>query len=280
MTKTLHPARCLCLGSNGKLGLLLQGAWHGMPGPAPVWLARRGAPDFRWAPGEPLPPLPEIDSVIALWGCTGGTAAELAVNVDLVPHAVAVAEACGAKSILHFSSAAVYGPGVNLDETTPPAPVNPYGASKLAMESAIRALPQTGVRHCALRLANVVGADSLAPALTPQAAPVTLDRFADGRGPLRSYIAPGDLARVLAALAALPPDALPALVNVAAPDPVRMEDLAHAAGRPVAWRDAPNSAHQCITMDASQLERLFPEMKFHRSAERFIADWRNPESLQ
>ncbi len=221
-----------------------------------------------------------MDTVIALWGRTTGEAADLADNVNLVPHAIALAEACGARTILHFSSAAVYGPGADLDETAPPAPANAYGASKLAMEEAIRALPRNGIRHCALRLANVVGADSLAPALARQDAPVTLDRFADGHGPLRSYIAPGDLARVLAALAALPADALPDCLNVTAPAPVRMEDLARAADRPVVWRDAPDSASQTVTMDATKLAHLFPKMKFHKTAQLLVANWRNLEFAQ
>lgn len=280
MTKILQPTRCLFTGSNGKLGLLLRRAWRVMPGPAPVWMARRAAADILWSPGQPVPPLPAMGTVIALWGCTTGEATDLADNVNLVPHAIALAEACGARTILHFSSAAVYGPGADLDETTPPAPANAYGASKLAMEEAIRALPRNGIRHCTLRIANVVGADNLAQALARQDAPVTLDRFADGHGPLRSYIAPGDLARVLAALAALPADALPDCLNVTAPAPVRMEDIARAAGRPVVWRDAPDSANQTVTMDATKLAHLFSEMKFHKTAQLLVANWRNLEFAQ
>jgi len=277
MAKTSHNVTCLVTGSNGKLGLLLRRAWRKCPGPAPLCMARRAPTDILWSPGDPLPSLPCMDTVIALWGCTSGDAADLATNVDLVPYTVALAEACGARNILHFSSAAIYGPGTDLDETSPPTPANAYGASKLAMEETIRALPRNGIRHCVLRLANVVGADSLAPALAPQEAPITLDRFADGHGPLRSYIAPGDLARVLLALAALPGEALPEVVNVTAPAPVRMEDLARAAGRPVVWRDAPDSAHQCVTMDGNRLEHLFPKMKLLRNAQELIADWRNLE---
>jgi len=56
-----------------------------------------------------------------------------------------------------------------------------------------------------------------------------------------------------------------------------MEDLARAAGRPVVWRDAPDSAHQCVTMDGKRLEHLFPKMKLLRNAQELIADWRNLE---
>ncbi|MDT8327310.1 MAG: NAD-dependent epimerase/dehydratase family protein [Roseovarius sp.] len=272
MTKRLHPARCLITGSNGRLGQLLQRGWRGFAGPAPLWMARRGAADILWSPGQPIPTLPPIGTVIALWGRTSGSAAELSQNVELVAHAEALARASGAVRVLHFSSAAIYGAGRDLDETACPAPLNPYGHAKIAMEEAIAALPRRAIRHCALRLANVVGADSLAGALAPQEAPIILDRFADGHGPRRSYVAPGDLARILHTLAALPANALPATLNVTGPVPIRMEDLARAARRPVVWRDAPDSACQEVTLDASRLAHLLPKLKLLRTAQEYIAD--------
>lgn len=271
-------ARCLVTGTSGRLGQLLRRAWQNRDAPPAIWMSRGAAADVTWSPGTPMPDLPRCDSVIALWGRTSGTAGDLAVNVDLVAEAETLAQACDARRVLHFSSAAVYGPGIALSETAPTRPIAPYGHSKLAMEAAIRALPRDTRRHCCLRLANVVGADSLAPALTRTDAPVMLDRFADGGGPVRSYVAPGDLADIIMALVALPPDQLLPCLNVTAPIPVSMESLAQAAGRPVIWREAAASAVQTVTLDGSRLARLFPFLYPKTTADQMIEDWRTLEA--
>ncbi|WP_245770575.1 NAD-dependent epimerase/dehydratase family protein [Roseovarius azorensis] len=275
MDRSSRADRCLFTGSNGRLGRLLQRAWPDLPdAPDALWLARRAPADILWSPGMPLPALPACGTLVALWGRTSGDAADLAINSALLTDTLALAHACGAQRVFHLSSAAVYGPGQDLRETDPPAPVGAYGAAKLAMEETIRALPPEGIRHTILRLANVVGADSLAPALLPQMAPVTLDRFADGAGPLRSYIAPGDLARALAALAVLPSETLPDCLNVTAPEPVGMQDLVEAADRPIYWRAASAQAIQIVTLNASLITSILPLMEWHRTASEMIYDWR------
>lgn len=265
---------CLFTGSTGRLGRLLRRAWPGLRGAPPaLWLARRGPADLLWSPGLPLPDLPACGTLVALWGRTSGEAGDLALNSTLLEATLALARRCGARRILHFSSAAVYGPGVDLREGDALRPGNAYGRAKAAMEDRIAALPPDGTAHVILRLANVVGADSLAPALLPQDAPVILDRFASGNGPLRSYIAPGDLARVLAALARLPPGSLPGCVNLAAPHPIGMQALAEAAGRPVRWRPAPEDATERITLDTRRIGELLPDLAWRGSAAAMIADW-------
>lgn len=272
-----HPhsaERCLFTGSNGRLGRLLQRAWPGLrDAPPAFWLARRAPADLLWSPGLPLPGLPPCGTLVALWGRTSGDSEELALNSALLDAALALARHCGARRILHLSSAAVYGPGIGLRERDSPKPVSAYGRAKWEMERAIAALPSEGFDHTILRLANVVGADSLAPALRPRDDPVILDRFASGHGPLRSYIAPGDLARVLAALALLPPETLPSCLNVTAPRPVRMQALAKAAGRPVRWRPAPDGAVEQVTLDASVISSLLPAFDWRRTAAEMFADW-------
>ena len=86
-------------------------------------------------------------------------------------------------------------------------------------------------RHRALLPAagQCVGADSLAPGLTGDA-PVRLDRFADGGGPVRSYIAAGDLLRVFIKAGRPAPRKLPPVLNVAAPCPGRHGGAGAAAG--------------------------------------------------
>jgi len=236
VTTVIDPKRCLVTGANSRLGRFLQAAWRSDPAVTPVWCARRAPADVVWAPGQALPELPACATVIALWGPTVGDARTLAQNSELARAAQTLARGCGARRVIHLSSAAIYGPGIRLREIDDPAPANAYGAAKLDMERTIGDLPRDGLRHVILRLANVVGADSLAAALRDRTRPVTLDRFADGTGPHRSYVAPGDLARIFAALMDLPAGQLPDILNIAATHPVAMSDLVRAAGQEPVWR--------------------------------------------
>lgn len=274
---TSLSSRCLVTGANARVGRFLRSAWRDDPEIDPIWCARRPPADIVWAPGHDLPDLPRCGAVLALWGKTGGDAATLAQNSALVHDALRLASACGAGRVIHLSSTAIYGPGIRMAETRDPAPVTAYGAAKLEMERTIADLPPTGPRHVILRLANVVGADSLAAALRDRARPVTLDRFADGSGPCRSYAAAGDLARVFAALTRLPEEHLPEVMNVATPRPVAMADLARAAGRPVVWRAAPSGAQPCVSVETKRLERALPGCIRCVTPAQMIADWRRLE---
>lgn len=278
MTELLPANRILVTGASGKVGRLLRLAWQRQSQGDVVWLSRKAPADIVWAPDTPLPQLPNCGTVIALWGRTTGTPVELSVNETLVAQAQRVALACGAERVLHFSSAAVYGPGTNLGEASPPQPTNAYGIAKCMMEAAVRALPASSPRHCCLRLANIVGADSLAPALRPSDVPATLDRFADGGGPVRSYVSPSDLARVLAGLARVSPDTLPVCLNVTAPKPVAMADLLHAAGRSIRWREAGPDATQTVTLDGGRLVQLLRFRYLNTDAERMLDDFQGLET--
>jgi UDP-glucose 4-epimerase len=74
-------------------------------------------------------------------------------------------ECCVAAGVRHFifsSTAAVYGipAGGRASETTPTAPINPYGWSKLMSEQMLKDVSAaTPLRHVALRYFNVAGAD-------------------------------------------------------------------------------------------------------------------------
>jgi UDP-glucose 4-epimerase len=74
-------------------------------------------------------------------------------------------EACNRAGVRHFvfsSTAAVYGtPATGFaDEETPPAPINPYGTSKLMSEWILRDLSAvSSLRHVSLRYFNVAGSD-------------------------------------------------------------------------------------------------------------------------
>ena len=277
MSQITQNIPVLVLGSGGRLGRLLRRIWARHP-PAGVDLhfqsrrAHAHPHSHQWSPGQPADTLPVCDTVIALWGQTEGDAEALALNASLAGQSRAVALACGATRLLHLSSAAIYGGAVDATETTPAAPVNDYGRAKLALEMRVAGFDDPGLRHVCLRLANVVGADSLAPALRRDT-PVILDRFADGEGPLRSYIGPEDLADILIALARVPPGDLPATLNVAAPEPVAMQALTTAAGRDITWRDAPPTALQRVTMDTTHLAQLLPALNPTSDAAVLIERW-------
>lgn len=247
-----------------------------------IFQSRGPGADLRWSPGDDLMALPRCDAVLALWGETSVAADDADANAQLAQISRQVAQACGAGRVFHMSSAAVYGPGQALREDDPAQPANPYGHSKLAMEKRVAGWQTTDadLRHCLLRVANVVGADSLAPALRDMAGPATLDRFADGAGPRRSYLAASDLLRLLAALMDLPDARLPGVLNVAAPRPVEMEALLQAAGKRVIWRPAPPTALQDVTLDAGALQKLVPGLAFLNNANDLIRDWTDLEAAQ
>ncbi len=77
----------------------------------------------------------------------------------------ALLECCSEAGVKHFvfsSTAAVYGtpPGGIAGETTPPAPINPYGTSKLMSEWLLRDVAAASrLRYVALRYFNVAGSD-------------------------------------------------------------------------------------------------------------------------
>ncbi len=242
-----------------------------------VALSRRAGADLAWQPGEAPPPdLPRAEAVLALWGVTAGSPDDLAMNAALARHARDLARASGAARIIHLSSAAVYGPGTDLSETMPPMPRSDYGRAKQDMEQAVaRMAAEDGLHHCCIRLGNLLGACSLSPAL--RKGHVTLDCFANGHGPQRSYIAPGTLAGVLTALLELPSAHLPLVLNLASAPPVFMEDLARAAGARITWRPAPGTAVPAVTLDTTRLTRLLPGLPLTADAAALVADWRKSE---
>lgn len=83
-------------------------------------------------------------------------------NVGGTAHLLEAMAAAGAARLVLSSSAAVYGspPAERVAEDDPTAPVNPYGATKLACEQMLRRTP--GLDAIALRYFNVAGAASAA----------------------------------------------------------------------------------------------------------------------
>ncbi|HKC39644.1 MAG TPA: NAD-dependent epimerase/dehydratase family protein, partial [Gemmatimonadales bacterium] len=82
------------------------------------------------------------------------------VNVLGGLNVLRAAIASGARRIVYASSAAVYGPPVQMPvpETHPTKPISEYGASKLAFEHYLSAYAARGlIEYAALRYANVYG---------------------------------------------------------------------------------------------------------------------------
>ncbi|TQS73438.1 NAD(P)-dependent oxidoreductase [Rhodobacteraceae bacterium] len=272
------PVRCLVTGGTGRLGPLLARAWAlGPAGLEPVFQARRegqgGSVIF-----DPLtqPDAFEAeartsDVILHLAGPTAGTPQTLSCNRDLAQAAHAAARAAG-RPVIIASSAAVYGApdqGQVFHEDDMPRPQSPYGAAKYEMEQAVAG--QSGV--CCVRIGNVLGADALLGRAAPEGGRV-VDVFADGSGPRRSFIGPQALARALARLARLAAYGaqVPAVINLALPDVVAMDDILRAAGEPFSTRPAPDGAIGCVAMDVGRAVALGLVGETPARAQTLVAD--------
>ncbi|WP_171054491.1 NAD-dependent epimerase/dehydratase family protein [Roseovarius arcticus] len=251
--------RVLVIGASGRVGRMLRRYWQAAPprGIALTYQTRqRGEIAWDAADGpDALAAHGPFDRLLVLAGVTPGPGADMAQNELIARACHAAAAQVGAAHMLLASSSAVYGTAQNrpYSEADTPIPTNTYGKAKLDAERSI----EGGLPTCALRIGNVLGADALmVNAATASAGnPVHLDRFADGRGPLRTYIGPGTLAQVLETLLHAG-DTLPGALNIGAPMPVAMETLLEAHGAPYTARPAPPEAVQRITLNCGALDAL------------------------
>ncbi|WP_096786971.1 NAD(P)-dependent oxidoreductase [Rhodobacter sp. CZR27] len=269
--------RLLVLGSTGRIGRFLRRAWETPPEDlVPLWHGRNvGVPWDMLV--EPFPG-GRADVVLNLAGVTDRTG-RLSDNVPLGLAGCHAAEAAGARHVFLLSSGAVYGSARTCDllETDGPAPDHPYGQAKLAMERAALGWAETARPGLTLlRLGNVAGADALLGTVRPPDQPVILDPVPGGGGPVRTYIGPLTLARVLERLVWLAAQGteLPRVLNLGAPPAVDMADLLDAAG--LAWRWGPRR-EGVIPRVALGLERLQALCPLPADAARpatLVAEWR------
>ncbi len=274
LSDTPSPKTLLVLGSTGKLGRLMRASVDMSPGLMSgwriVWGGRRACEGVDWIYSECTPP--KADAVLALWGVVPGQG-ELSDNITLALRAMEIAKECGAARVLHCSSSAVYGPVREASENTALTPLNAYGIAKIEMEqslfSAAIQYPQQPA-HCVMRLANVVGGDSLFGAINSGHS-VTLDAIRIGHSPIRSYATPSILWQAVATL--LKADTLPDLVNVAASNPVAMHELLEAANHSFVWRPAPETAVAEVSLSVARLRRLTGQTLVI-PPEDMIAEWR------
>lgn len=237
-------------GASGRVGRMLRGVWRARPVPGlrVSWASRRGESGLQWdILTDSAPEWPAGAVVVHLAGVVGGDEAALARNSAMIAPLLAACRRNRAAAILFASSAAVYAPTAGgAAEHDSPAPPGAYGRAKLAAERALVAgLPAGGMVLVRMRIGNVVGADALIGGSGAEG-PVTLDPV-PGRagGPVRSWIGPATLARVLERLASLaagqgpgtPSGTLPGIVNVASDPPLAMAELLDAAGIP--WIPGP-----------------------------------------
>ncbi len=273
--------RLVVLGAGGKVGRLLHRFWSITPSENVRITYQHHQPNgpqgaVIWQYGDDPGVLDSSENLLVLWGVTPGSHRPLGQNRTLALQALELARKMGARRVFIASSAAVYagaGPGP-LAEDRPLAPVAPYGRAKLEMEQAVlrQAARADDIAVSCLRLANVVGADSLFAAMA-RGGEVTLDRFASGLGPRRSYLTAGDLARVVLALSALPGEQLPPVLNVAGSRALAMADLARAAGRKVSWRPAPPEALEQVELDTTRLARLVGPLAESSDPQQAIRAW-------
>ena len=263
----------LVVGASGRVGRLLARAWV-LAGQAPT-LQHRGAglaadlPQVAWHPLAEVALEPgRFRAMIVLAGAVRG---DMGLNAQLAAACCAAAVQAGIEQVVLASSSAVYGVNGGLDcqEDTPSRPVNDYGRAKLEAEAVAERWRAQGLAITALRIGNVAGADALLGGMQP-GQPTKIDCFADGTGPVRSYIGPISLADVLARL--LGQD-LPPVLNIGAPNPVAMADLAQAAEADWHYQPAPATAYQRITLDCSLLAQHYSFTENQSDAAAMVAEW-------
>ncbi|SMC56468.1 NAD dependent epimerase/dehydratase family protein [Primorskyibacter flagellatus] len=280
--------RALLLGAGGKLGTMFRAAWENAPPPGFELVSIFRDPvtpegGVRWQPGDGPLQVGPVHAVIALWGVTPGQRADLSDNGILAIEAQTLAHQLNAERVLHCSSAAIYKPSLHpLSEDIPGDPQNDYGRAKLEMEHAVAdwyAAHPYGPKPCLMRIGNVAGADSLFA--TMRASPhVTLDRFADGQGPRRSYIAPQDFLHALVGLLRCPLDDAPFLVNMSAPKATSMQAIAEAAGCDIAWKEASENANALVELDTTRLQKIAPLPMSSADPDRLLETWRSRAETQ
>lgn len=245
----------LVLGASGRIGQSLRFRWGEH---SAVW-QRRERGDL-WGRKErlfdPLVDLmaleaaaSDVGQILCLAGPVPGPRVDLQNHVRLAEASVRVAAKYGVRVIL-ASSAAVYGAQSGLlNEDLPLFPTTPYGQAKADMEARALMLGRDlDVSITCLRIGNIAGFDAILGGWRPG---FRLDRFADGRTPIRSYIGPVTLADVIATL--LQASDLPEVLNISQPNPIEMGTLLQAAGRAYTTVPAPEAAIAEVVLDVSRL---------------------------
>jgi len=261
---THSPQFLLVTGASGRVGRLLRAALPEarLGGLQILWHGRRPGPGNQvdWDIGRAPPPdLPPGTPILNLAGQTSGSDEILADNV-LSARAVAELALRLAAPLLHMSTAAVLAPASqDLTEDDVPAPTSAYGRAKLQAEQVLsQTLPNEHLTL--LRLANLAGADMLFGNIRA-GLPITLDPIAgQPGGPIRSYVGPATLARILDGLVGrvVKGQALPRVLNLAQPGAVAMADVLMATDMRWSWAPPRTGAIPRVTLSTQRLATLVP----------------------
>jgi len=286
----------LVVGGSGKVGRLALAAWRDNQRlQQDIVLQSRlndtitGPKSLRWDPVEGSKPLCDwvdnfgpLRTMVVLAGVIPGQGRDLFKNKVIAEACLDAAIAAGISRVLIASSSAVYGADSRSPfvETSICNPVNAYGTAKIEMEKACLARRRPGLDICILRIGNVAGADMLLLNIAKLTAGQTIeiDVFNDGRGPVRSYIGPETFASTLQSLCTYS-DLLPDIINIAAPSPVSMDDLAVAAGCRWTPRIHASSLPQRITLNCNLLASLHDFNPEDSGADEIIRQWRRTIEL-
>lgn len=282
----------ICIGASGRVGRMVAATWQLNPSLADRIVLQTRRHDattdgklLRWDPLIGAEPLCEWvaeygtpRAMIVLAGVTPGEGKDLALNAEIATACISAATAARIPRVLVASSSAVYGTGdgTGFSEASLCKPVNTYGEAKVNMERACQAFAATGIDICCLRIGNVAGADALLlnVAKTAPDQSIEIDIFADGRGPLRSYIGARTLAFVLDRLC-LHTSPLPPVLNVAAPLPIYMEALVEAAGRQWIGREKSVQHYQKITLNCAALAEIYAFEATDSCPATMVEHWRD-----
>lgn len=281
--------KMVVLGASGRLGRAVQVGLASSPDIQVIAQSRTAGPGVvQWAPENGPDALHGIlagaDCVLNLIGATPAENLDQSgfdrINVDLAVSVLHAARRAGVGRVLMASSAAVYGRPTQsrpFREDDALAPLSAYGLSKQRMEEAL--LAEAGQDLCILRIGNIVGSDALLGQVAGRSMPVpiTLDRFADGAGPRRSYLGPTSFARIIGTLAAA--ERLPDLMNVTSVAPLAMASLVDALNqlRPgtidLKWRPAPETAIAEVALDATCMIEVTGVPLASNTAEGAVEEW-------
>ena len=258
-----HKQPLIVTGAQGRLGRLLRLAekTDDFAAFSTVWTARQaGQGVLGWdMVQDAVIDLPKGGILLHLAGALPGRgqSGALSDNLDMAQAVLAADRQQPFDHVVFMSTVAVYAPEAGaIPETRPPAPQNDYGRAKLLAENLLA--DGLGPRLTILRLANLAGADAL---LGGAGQDVVLDPVAGQTGgPLRSYIGPQMLTRVLGGLLGRIASAapLPPILNLAQPGAVAMADLLTVSGKP--WRFGPHRVGTVplVEVDVTLLATLFP----------------------
>lgn len=247
---------------------------------------------YKWDASAPIATLlpAQTTSVLHLAGATPSKGevpskqSFLDANCALTLKVLEAAKARSAARVLIASSASVYGrpsPAyISVSEEAPLSPLNDYAQSKVEMERQVAtwcAANPDGPEVCIVRLGNIAGADQLLQnaLVSTAAAPLRLDQFASGRGPLRSYIGPLTLARVLLGLCQFT-HSLPACLNVTQGPPLHMDDLLTALGhmQDIFWefKAASDQTIETLELNIDRLTQISSSMTVRSKVDEMIEE--------